>query len=217
MISQLFLISGAKTREELQEALDNIYPILKSFKKQWKKIMYIYRCIYLFSTVECATWVAHLILDLITVMFGQKYRSYIAALQPQSLHHFAWRPSAQNSQQLRFLLPQSRDSSCYVSRPILTIPPLLLHKHTDQRAHDFAHSPTFWHLPMIAKFLVHEAGDFVHLILLYQCADIRKTLCLSFRMHRAAPNCVLRRSQALVTCKFCFLYFIPSLLCVCLS
>jgi transcription initiation factor TFIID TATA-box-binding protein len=28
------VMTGARTREELQEALDNIYPILKSFKKQ---------------------------------------------------------------------------------------------------------------------------------------------------------------------------------------
>jgi TATA-box binding protein (TBP) (component of TFIID and TFIIIB) len=34
MNSHFFVISGARTREELQEALDNIYPILKSFKKQ---------------------------------------------------------------------------------------------------------------------------------------------------------------------------------------
>jgi hypothetical protein len=43
------------------------------------------------------------------------------------------------------LLPQSRDSSCYVSRPILAPPPLWLHKHTDLRAHDFAQSPGLWH------------------------------------------------------------------------
>jgi transcription initiation factor TFIID TATA-box-binding protein len=28
------VMTGAITREDLQEALDNIYPILKSFKKQ---------------------------------------------------------------------------------------------------------------------------------------------------------------------------------------
>jgi hypothetical protein len=49
------------------------------------------------------------------------------------------------------LLPQSRDCSCYVSGPILTPPPLWLHKHTDLRAHDFAHSPDFWHQPRLAN------------------------------------------------------------------
>jgi len=38
-------------------------------------------------------------------------------------------------------LPQSRDCSCYVSRPILEPPPLRLKKHIDLRAYDFAHSP----------------------------------------------------------------------------
>jgi hypothetical protein len=50
------------------------------------------------------------------------------------------------------LLPQSHDSSSYVSRPILAPPPLWLHKHTDLRAHDFAHSPDLWLQPRLAKF-----------------------------------------------------------------
>jgi hypothetical protein len=41
-------------------------------------------------------------------------------------------------------LPQSRDYSCNVSRPILAPPPLWLQKHTDLRAHDFAYSIDFW-------------------------------------------------------------------------
>jgi hypothetical protein len=39
------------------------------------------------------------------------------------------------------LLPQSHDISFYVSRPVLAPPSLLLQKHTDLRAHDFAHCP----------------------------------------------------------------------------
>jgi len=42
------------------------------------------------------------------------------------------------------LLPQSRDCSCYVSRPILATPQLWLHKHTDLSAHDFAPCPDLW-------------------------------------------------------------------------
>ena len=52
---------------------------------------------------------------------------------------------------LTALLPQSRDSSCYVSRPILAPPPLWLQKHTDLRAHDFAHCPDLWHQPRLAN------------------------------------------------------------------
>ena len=48
-------------------------------------------------------------------------------------------------------LPQSRGYSCYISRPILTPPPLWLQKHADLRAHDFAHSPNLWHQPKFAN------------------------------------------------------------------
>jgi transcription initiation factor TFIID TATA-box-binding protein len=34
MLMFYVLISGAKVRQEIYEAFDNIYPILKSFKKQ---------------------------------------------------------------------------------------------------------------------------------------------------------------------------------------
>jgi hypothetical protein len=51
------------------------------------------------------------------------------------------------------LLPQSRDCSCYISRPILAPPPppLWLQKHIDIRAHDFAHSPHFWYQARLAN------------------------------------------------------------------
>ena len=32
-----FVDAGAKVRQEIYDAFDNIYPILKSFKKQWKR------------------------------------------------------------------------------------------------------------------------------------------------------------------------------------
>jgi len=56
-----------------------------------------------------------------------------------------------NSQKLRFLLPQSRDSSCHVSRPILATPSLWLHKHTDLCVHNSAHSPGLWHQPRLTN------------------------------------------------------------------
>ena len=46
---------------------------------------------------------------------------------------------------------QSRDCSCYVSTPILALPPLLLQKRTDLRSHDFAHSLHMCHLPGLFK------------------------------------------------------------------
>ena len=49
------------------------------------------------------------------------------------------------------LLLQSRDCSCYVSRPILAPPPLWLLKHTYLRAYDFAHSPDLWRQPRISN------------------------------------------------------------------
>jgi len=52
---------------------------------------------------------------------------------------------------LTALLPQSCDSSCYVSRPILAPPPLWLQKQTDLRARDFAHSPYLWHQLRLAN------------------------------------------------------------------
>jgi hypothetical protein len=52
---------------------------------------------------------------------------------------------------LTALPPKSRDYSCYVIRPILTPPPLWLQKHTDLRAHDFAHSPDLWRRPRLAN------------------------------------------------------------------
>ena len=43
------------------------------------------------------------------------------------------------------LLPQSRDCSYYVSRPIMTPPLLWLQKHTDIRTPYSAHSHSLWH------------------------------------------------------------------------
>ena len=47
--------------------------------------------------------------------------------------------------------PLSHDCSYYVNRPILASPPLWLQKHTDLRAHDFAHSADLWHQPRLAE------------------------------------------------------------------
>jgi hypothetical protein len=52
---------------------------------------------------------------------------------------------------LTLLLLQSRDSSCYVNRPILAPPPLWPQKQTALRAHQFAQSPDFWHQHRLSK------------------------------------------------------------------
>jgi len=49
-------------------------------------------------------------------------------------------------------LPQSRDCSYYVSRPILALPPLGLQEHADLSAHDFEYSPDLWCQPRLANF-----------------------------------------------------------------
>ena len=54
---------------------------------------------------------------------------------------------------LTLLLCQSHDCSCYVSTPILAPRPLWLQKHTDLRAHEFAHAPNLWHQPRLANFI----------------------------------------------------------------
>ena len=87
---------------------------------------------------------------------------------------------------LTVLLPQSRDSSCYVSRPILATPPLWLHKHTDLRAQNFAHSHEWSHDFGSLSSPAPEARDFVELLLLHQTIDIRQVYHLSFIKHTAA-------------------------------
>jgi hypothetical protein len=49
------------------------------------------------------------------------------------------------------LLPQLHDLSCYVSKWILAPPPLSLQKHTDLRAHEFAHSADLWRQPRLSN------------------------------------------------------------------
>jgi hypothetical protein len=51
---------------------------------------------------------------------------------------------------LTALLPESHDCSCYACRQILAPPPHWLQKHTDLRAHKFAHFPDFGHQPRLA-------------------------------------------------------------------
>jgi hypothetical protein len=91
--------------------------------------------------------------------------TYIAGLNPQSTRHFAWQPSALGLTNITALLPQSHDCSCYVSRQILTPPPLWLQKNTDLHAHGFAQT---CNTSLVSQTLpAPEAGDFVELILIH--------------------------------------------------
>ena len=69
-------------------------------------------------------------------------RWLIAGLHPRSslrLETFSTRPT-----KLAVILPESQDCSCYVSRPILTLPALRLQKHNDLCTHDFDQSRDLW-------------------------------------------------------------------------
>ena len=68
---------------------------------------------------------------------------------------------------LTVILRQSHDCSYYVSRPILAPPRLWLQKHTDLRAHDFAHCPDLWHQPWLPNVTCEWSWVFLELILLY--------------------------------------------------
>ena len=78
----------------------------------------------------------------------QMFYSSITSTKTPSFYTTTFSASLTN---LTALLPQSRDTSCYVSRPILAPPPLWVQKHTDLRAHDFAHSSDLWHQPRLAN------------------------------------------------------------------
>jgi hypothetical protein len=76
------------------------------------------------------------------------YHSSITSSKSHSFRPTIFSASLTN---LTVLLPKSRDRSYYVSRRTLAPPSLCLHKHTDPRAHDFAHSPDFWHRARIVN------------------------------------------------------------------
>ena len=75
----------------------------------------------------------------------------IVGLHPRSPQSFCMTTCSENLTNLTPLLFQSRDNSCYVSRPILAPPPPCLHKQTDLRADDFARCPDLWHEPRLAN------------------------------------------------------------------
>ena len=104
---------------------------------------------------------------------------------------------------LTVLLPQSRDSSCYVSRPILALPPLWLHKHTVLRAQIFAHCHEWSHDFGSLSLPAPEAGDFVELLLLLQTADISQAYHLiSIKYTAAVLKAVMCNSVTSLVLKF---------------
>ena len=80
------------------------------------------------------------------------------------------------------LLLLSHDCRCCVSRPVLASPALWLQKHTDLRAHDFAHSHDLWHRPRLANItraltwrlcgIARSMVVFVDFTLITACCDL---------------------------------------------
>jgi len=93
----------------------------------------------------------------------------IARLHPQSPRHSTWKSSVPVSQTLRSCtLTHITAAATYVSRRLLALSPLWLQKHTDLRAHNFAHALSTRDVSLGTLTLpAPEAGDLVELILLY--------------------------------------------------
>ena len=79
---------------------------------------------------------------------------------------------------LTVLLPQSRDCSSYVSRPILAPPPLGLQEHTDLCAQDFAHSTDLWSQPRLVKFNCAWTWRLLGITPAIKCASVTRNVTL---------------------------------------
>jgi hypothetical protein len=83
----------------------------------------------------------------------------IAGLHPWSPRHFCVTNFSASLTLHTALVPRSHVCSCYITR---------LQKHTDLRAHDFAHSPNVWRQGVVSLTLsAPEPEDFMELCLLY--------------------------------------------------
>jgi len=76
---------------------------------------------------------------------------YSSSISTKSLS-FCMTTCSASLTKLTALLPQSRDRSCYISRPMPAPPPLWLQKRIDLRGHDFAHRPYLWYGTRLANF-----------------------------------------------------------------
>jgi hypothetical protein len=91
----------------------------------------------------------------------------IVRLHPQGPRHFCMTTFTVSLTNVTVLLPQSRDNSCCVSRPLLAPPPLCLQKHADY-AHMILRTVPTCDLSLGSlTLLAPEAGDFVELLFLY--------------------------------------------------
>jgi hypothetical protein len=81
---------------------------------------------------------------------GRRWRTYSRITSTQS-PSFCMTTFITSLTNLTTLLPQSHECSCYLNRRILAPPPLWPQKHTDQRAHTFAHCPDLWHHARLAN------------------------------------------------------------------
>jgi hypothetical protein len=72
-------------------------------------------------------------------------------------------------------LPQWHDCSHNASRQILALTDIWLQKHTDLRAHDYAHCTDLWHQPSLAKVTFAWSWrlcEITPLILLVYCSSV---------------------------------------------
>ena len=110
-------------------------------------------CLHLYrmcSTV-CSPWsYGHIGLWIILYLCKYDLHGYSRFKSTQSLPFFTTNLSTSFAS-LTVLLPQSRDCSRYVTRPILAPPPLWLHQQIDLRAHDFAHCLDLWQKPRLVN------------------------------------------------------------------
>jgi len=76
---------------------------------------------------------------------GQNYQELYSRTTSTKSPSFCMTTISASLTNITLLLPQSRDCSYYVSRPILALPLLWLQKHTDLRTPYSSHSPNLWH------------------------------------------------------------------------
>ena len=122
---------------------------------------------------------------------------------------FRTTPSSASLPTITALLHQSRDCSCYVSRPILARPLLCLQKHTNllTYAHTIRRTLPTCDISLGSLALpTSEAGDFVELILLYcRSSDMSGSTCSDFTATRVL--CLLTKSPLSPAVGYTVIYY----------
>jgi hypothetical protein len=129
---------------------------------------------------------------------------------------FCMTPSSASLSNIRALLPQSRDYSCYVSRPLLASPPLCLQKHSDilTYAHTIPRTLPTCDIRLGSLTLpASEAGDFVELILLYcRSSNLSGSTCSDFTATRVLCLLTKSRLSPAVGCSVIYYYILSHIM-----